>query len=195
RAREPVRRAPDRLHAKRDDLREGIDVLIPGAVEIAFEQQVLMTELLAVTLVREAVDHRPPCVVDERQLFELLQRLLDMPAGPEDRPQHQRPLALDRSQHGDRGGFAFNVGQVGGRSSEVGSQGRAVWERSGPCPAAHTLTVAWPRYCLRPPPSSGSPSTLPAGHRFPPVRARPDCGGWCLTRADATSSRRLPPDS
>src|SRR5436305_2721081 len=51
RARETVRGAPDRLHPKWDDLGERIDVLIPRAVEITLEEQVLVAQLLTVALV------------------------------------------------------------------------------------------------------------------------------------------------
>src|SRR5579859_4742336 len=91
-----VRSAPDGLHPERDHLREGIDVLVPGAVEVAFEEQVLVAQLLPLALVGEAVDDRPAGVVDERELFELLEGLLDVAAGPEDSPEHERALAPDR---------------------------------------------------------------------------------------------------
>ena len=53
----------------RDDLREGVDVLVPAAVEVALEEQVGVAQALAAAAVGKAPDDRPARVVDERELW------------------------------------------------------------------------------------------------------------------------------
>ena len=105
------RRTPDRLHPQGDDLREGVDVLVPRPVEVALEEEVRVIELLtlAVVTVGEPPDHRPAGVMDERQDLELLQREREVATRPEDDPEQNRPAPPDRSEHRDRGGLALDV--------------------------------------------------------------------------------------
>ena len=98
RLREAVGAAPERRHPAREDVGEGVDVLLPATVEVALEVHVRVAELLLGLLrpvVRDLRDERPAREVDERQVHERLRQLrLALGDGEEDRQERPSPSSL-----------------------------------------------------------------------------------------------------
>jgi hypothetical protein len=88
---------PDEADVLRNDVGEGVDVVLPGPVEVALEEQVAVLELLALGRidVRHLVHDRPAHEVDEVELQDVLLGQRHVLAQPEARAQDRLPAAAD----------------------------------------------------------------------------------------------------
>jgi hypothetical protein len=94
---------------------EGVDVLLPAAVEVALEEQVPVAKALGrlPLIMRKALEDRPAREVDERQLDQRAVRVGEPPLEEEDDRQNEPRAPLQGAEDRDRDRLALDVARRG----------------------------------------------------------------------------------